>query len=293
MASFDSRYYSQSAERRFFRESINAPLLTREHEYELATRWREQEDVSALHEIITAYTRLVISTATRFRNYGLPIADLIQEGSVGLLQAAARFEPERGVRFSTYASWWIRSAMQDFVLRNWSIVRTGTTASQKSLFFNLRRLRAKIGGADGPLGREGRQRIAAELKVRLRDVEMMEGRLAASDQSLNAPVGENGEHEWQDFIADTRPLPEEIVFKSQDSQSRAVWLDEALHTLSERERIIIGKRRLTDEGMTLAELGRDFGISKERVRQIEHKALEKLRSLMASQVERPGDLMLE
>ena len=293
MASFDSQYYSQSAERRFFRESINAPMLTREHEYELATRWREQEDVSALHEIITAYTRLVISTATRFRNYGLPIADLIQEGSVGLLQAAARFEPERGVRFSTYASWWIRSAMQDFVLRNWSIVRTGTTASQKSLFFNLRRLRAKIGAADGPLGREGRQRIAAELKVRLRDVEMMEGRLAASDQSLNAPVGENGEHEWQDFIADTRPLPEESVFKSEDSQSRAAWLDEALHTLSERERIIIGKRRLTDEGMTLAELGRDFGISKERVRQIEHKALEKLRSLMASQVERPGDLMLE
>ena len=222
MASFDSRYYSQSAERRFFRESINAPMLTREHEYELATRWREQEDVSALHEIITAYTRLVISTATRFRNYGLPIADLIQEGSVGLLQAAARFEPERAVRFSTYASWWIRSAMQDFVLRNWSIVRTGTTASQKSLFFNLRRLRAKIGAADGPLGREGRQRIAAELKVRLRDVEMMEGRLAASDQSLNAPVGENGEHEWQDFIADTRPLPEEIVVKSEDSQSRAV-----------------------------------------------------------------------
>ncbi len=293
MASYDSRYYSHSAERRFFRDSINAPLLTREYELELATRWRDEKDETALHEIITAYTRLVISTATRFRNYGLPIADLIQEGSVGLLQAAARFEPERGVRFSTYASWWIRSAMQDFVLRNWSIVRTGTTASQKSLFFNFRRLRAKIGAADGPLAREGREHIAQELKVRLSDVEMMEGRLAASDQSLNAPVGENGEHEWQDFIADTRPLPEDIVFQHQDSRSRSAWLYEALHELSERERIIIGKRRLSDDGITLAELGRDFGISKERVRQIEHKALEKLRALMASQVERPGDLILE
>ena len=293
MASFDSRYYSHSAERRFFRDSINAPLLTREHEHELATRWRDEQDETALHEIITAYTRLVISTATRFRNYGLPIADLIQEGSVGLLQAAARFEPERGVRFSTYASWWIRSAMQDFVLRNWSIVRTGTTASQKSLFFNFRRLRAKIGAADGPLAREGREQIAQELKVRLSDVEMMEGRLTASDQSLNAPVGENGEHEWQDFIADTRPLPEEIVFKNEDSRSRSAWLYQALRELSERERIIIGKRRLSDDGITLAELGRDFGISKERVRQIEHKALEKLRTLMACRVERPGDLMLE
>ena len=293
MASFDSRYYSQNAERRFFRDSINAPLLTREHEVELATRWRDEKDETALHEIITAYTRLVISTAKRFRNYGLPIADLIQEGSVGLLQAAARFEPERGVRFSTYASWWIRSAMQDFVLRNWSIVRTGTTAAQKSLFFNFRRLRAKIGATDGPLAREGREQIAAELKVRLSDVEMMEGRLTASDQSLNAPVGENGENEWQDFIVDTRPLPEEIVFRHQDSLSRSAWLYEALHELSERERIIIGKRRLSDDGATLAELGRDFGISKERVRQIEHKALEKLRSLMACRVEQPGDLMLE
>ena len=145
----------------------------------------------------------------RFRNYGLPVADLIQEGCIGLLQAAGRFEPEREVRFSTYAIWWIRAAMQDYVLRNWSIVRTGTTAAQKSLFFNLRRLRNKIDRVDGPLRREGRERIASELRVRLKDVEMMEGRLSASDQSLNAPMGENGEAEWQDFIVDTRPLPEE------------------------------------------------------------------------------------
>ena len=293
MAHLDRTYQSQSAERRFFRDSINAPLLTRGHEHELAVRWREQEDESALHEITFAYTRLVISMAKRFRNYDLPVADLIQEGSVGLLQAAARFEPERGVRFSTYASWWIRSAMQDFVLRNWSIVRTGTTAAQKSLFFNFRRLRAKIGAADGPLPRAGRENIAAELNVRLQDVEMMEGRLTASDQSLNAPIGENGENERQDFLIDSRPLPEEIVFRNLDSRSRRTWLHEALCTLSERERTIIDKRRLSEDSVTLAELGRDFGISKERVRQIEHKALKKLRTLMACRVERPGDLMLE
>ena len=291
MPAYDSNQNTQRAERRFFTESINAPLLTREHERELATRWRNEDDEAALHEIVFAYSRLVISTAMRFRNYGLLVADLVQEGSIGLLQAAARFEPERQVRFSTYASWWIRAAMQDFVLRNWSIVRTGTTAAQKSLFFNFRRLRAKIDRVDGPLRREGRERIASELKVKLKDVEMMESRLSASDQSLNAPVGENGEGKWQDFIADTRPLPEETVFEQVDSKSRSDWLYEALDSLSERERIIIGKRRLRDETVTLAELGRDLGISKERVRQIEHKALEKLRALLVCRVERPGDLI--
>ncbi len=288
-----NNYHAQRAEQRFFAEAINAPLLSREHEYELATRWREEDDEAALHEIVAAYSRLVISTAMRFRNYGLPVADLIQEGSVGLLQAAARFEPERKLRFSTYASWWIRAAMQDYVLRNWSIVRTGTTAAQKSLFFNFRRLRAKIDHVDGPLRREGRERIAHELRVHTRDVEMMEERLSGSDQSLNAPVGETGEGEWQDFIADTRPLPEDTVFARIDAGSRATWLHEALGELSEREQIIIGKRRLRDESVTLAELGRDLGISKERVRQIEHKALQKLRALLTDRVERPGDLILE
>ena len=293
MPAYNSNHHTQRAERRFFSESINAPLLTREHEYELAIRWRDEDDEAALHEIVFAYSRLVISTAMRFRNYGLPVADLIQEGSIGLLQAAARFEPERQLRFSTYANWWIRAAMQDFVLRNWSIVRTGTTAAQKSLFFNFRRLRNKIDRVDGSLRREGRERIASELRVNLKDVEMMEGRLSASDQSLNAPMGENGEAEWQDFIVDTRPLPEETVFEHVDGMSRTAWLYEALDSLSERERIIIGKRRLRDETVTLAELGRDLGISKERVRQIEHKALEKLRALMACRVERPGDLIFE
>jgi RNA polymerase sigma-32 factor len=285
-------YDSWQADRRFIKASIRVPLLTREREFELARRWRQMDDEDALHELVTAYTRLVISTASRFRNYGLPVADLIQEGSIGLMQAAARFEPEREIRFSTYASWWIRSAMQDYILRNWSIVRTGTTAAQKSLFFNFRRLRAKIDSAAlGPLSLEHKESIADELRVSLRDVEMMEGRLAASDQSLNANVGENGEDEWQDFIADDRPLPEQFVLGLVDREIRSTWLGEAMDSLSDRERTIISERRLKDDVVTLEELGKELGISKERVRQIEHKALEKLRGLLSRQVDNVMDMI--
>src|SRR3954466_8425422 len=173
---------AQRANQRLIRESMNAPLLTRQHELDLARRWRYQSDERALHELIKSYMRLVISTASRFRNYGLPLSDLVQEGVVGLMQAAARFEPERDVRFSTYAAWWIRSAMQDYILRNWSIVRTGTTAAQKSLFFNLRRLRARIEDASGSgaLTPAGRQKIADELRVEVAEVESMEMRLASA-----------------------------------------------------------------------------------------------------------------
>src|SRR5882757_352931 len=182
---------TQRANLKFIKASMSEPLLSRETEFELARRWRQDHDEPSLHSLVRAYTRLVIATASRFRNYGLPIGDLVQEGNVGLMQAAARFEHDREVRFSTYAAWWIRSAMQDYVLRNWSIVRTGTTAAQKSLFFNLRRLRAKIEDFSGrPLTHEGRLKIAAELNVELTDVEAMEMRLGAADQSLNAPVGE-------------------------------------------------------------------------------------------------------
>ena len=190
---------------------MSAALLTREREQDLARRWRGAGDEAALHELVLAYMRLVISTATRFRNYGLPMSDLVQEGAVGLMQAAARFEPEREVRFSTYAAWWIRSAMQDYILRNWSVVRTGTTAAQKALFFNLRRLRAKIEDGGGALDDRGRALIAQELSVNLADVEAMEIRLSGADQSLNAPIGADGEDQWQDFLADQRPTPEESV----------------------------------------------------------------------------------
>ncbi|MGB0822709.1 MAG: sigma-70 family RNA polymerase sigma factor, partial [Alphaproteobacteria bacterium] len=188
--------YEDSETRRaniaFIKRSMETPLLTREHEYALARAWRDECNDAALHELINAYNRLVVSTAGRFKNYGLPVGDLIQEGVVGLLHAANRFEPDRDVRFSTYASWWIRSAMQDFILRNWSIVRTGTTASQKSLFFNLRRLRSKIEESTGEqLNQDGRVKIAETLGVPLRDVEAMEGRLSAADGSLNAVIGED------------------------------------------------------------------------------------------------------
>jgi RNA polymerase sigma-32 factor len=226
----------------------------------------------------------VIKLASRFRNYGLAMSDLVQEGNIGLLQAAARFEPEREVRFSTYAAWWIRSAMQDFVLRNWSIVRTGTTAAQKSLFFNLRRMRAKHADeVDGWLSEAAKERISGELRVRVNDVEDMEMRLSGSDQSLNAAVSDASEDEWQDFMSDERPTPEEDVQELHDAATRSRWLAAALEGLTEREQIIIRERRLREEVVTLEDLGKKLGISKERVRQVEHKALQKLRVLMTRQ----------
>jgi RNA polymerase sigma-32 factor len=279
---------SFTVNREFIRESMSAALLSRERELWLARLWRDEGDEAALHELVMAYMRLVISTAARFRNYGLPMNDLVQEGATGLMQAAARFEPEREVRFSTYAAWWIRSAMQDYILRNWSVVRTGTTAAQKALFFNLRRLRAKIGdGSGGPLDDAGRAFIASELSVNTDEVEAMEMRLAGGDQSLNATISPTGEDEWQDFLADERPTPEETVMFARDSRTRSIWLAQALAELTDREQTIIKERRLRDDARTLEELGRDLGISKERVRQIEHRALEKLKiSLLERSVER-------
>ncbi len=281
------------ANRRLVRESMSAPLLTREHELALARRWRHDQDENALHELVTAYMRLVISTAGRFKNYGLPMGDLVQEGVVGLMQAAARFEPERDVRFSTYAAWWIRSAMQDFILRNWSVVRTGTTAAQKSLFFNLRRLRAKLDdGRNAMLGHEGRVWIAEELGVNVRDVEAMETRLTGGDQSLNATISAQGEDAWQDFLADERPTPEEVVGNSHNSRTRSRWLASSLAELNDRERTIIRERRLREDGRTLEELGVRLGISKERVRQIEHRALLKLKAALLRHIKDPAETSL-
>ena len=275
---------TQKANRRYINRSMKAALLTREREFELAKRWRDDQDEDALHELVNAYGRLVIKLASRFRNYGLPMSDLVQEGNIGLLQAAARFEPEREVRFSTYAAWWIRSAMQDFVLRNWSIVRTGTTAAQKSLFFNLRRMRAKHADeVDGWLSGNAKDKIADELHVRITDIEDMEMRLSGSDQSLNAAVSEASEDEWQDFMSDDRPTPEEEIQGSHDGRTRSKWLASALEELTDRERTIIHERRLRDDSVTLEELGKKLGISKERVRQIEHKALQKLRASVTRQ----------
>ena len=285
---------TQRANLDYIKTSMKEPLLERDNEFELARLWREENDEIALHTLVRSYMRLVVSTAGRFRNYGLPMGDLVQEGNVGLMQAAARFDPLREVRFSTYATWWIRSAMQDYVLRNWSIVRTGTTAAQKSLFFNLRRLRARIEDVTGSrLGDEGRKSIATQLKVNITEVESMETRLGAHDQSLNAPLTETSEDDWQDFLPDERPNPEDVAIGMRDGATRSRWLAEALGELSPREQIIIRQRRLTDEGATLEELGRELGVSKERVRQLESRALSKLRDSIGRRVENPQDLLLE
>ncbi len=290
---FADRGTTEQANRKIIRDSMNTPLLSREHELELARAWRNEGDEAALHELIKAYMRLVVSAASRFKNYGLPMSDLIQEGVVGLMQAAARFEPERDVRFSTYATWWIRSAMQDYILRNWSVVRTGTTAAQKSLFFNLRRLRAKIDdGLGGSLTEEGRASIAETLSVSVGEVTAMEMRLMGGDQSLNATISVTGEDVWQDFLADERPNPEDVVSDRHDSKARTAWLRESLKELNDRERTIIRERRLREDGRTLEELGRRLGISKERVRQIEHRALQKLKVALMRKVKEPGDELL-
>ncbi len=283
---------TQKANLSYIRKSMAEPILEKDHELELAKRWRDKGDEKALHELVSSYTRLVVSAAAKFRNYGLPMGDLIQEGNIGLMQAAARFEPERELRFSTYATWWIRSAMQDYILRNWSIVRTGTTAAQKSLFFNLRRLRAKIerdNGTEG-LGDKGRAKIAKDLQVSLKDVQEMEGRLSGADSSLNAMVSEDGEEEWQNFLKDDRPNPEDIVMGMKDAKTRSKWLEEALGTLSDREQKIIRDRHLQYETVTLEDLGNELGVSKERVRQLEARAMEKLKASMIDKIGSRDDL---
>ncbi len=272
---------NNSSDRQFVRTAMKVALLEPAHEASLARRWREQNDEAALHELTTAYMRLVIAMASKFRHYGLPMADLVSEGNVGLMQAAARFEPEREVRFSTYASWWIRSSIQDYVLRNWSIVRTGTTSAQKSLFFNLRRLRARIADTgDGIMSVENREWVANHLGVPVRDVETMASRLSGADRSLNAPLSIDGDGEWQDMIADEAALPEQLVMVEHDTAKRRHWIAEALKALNPREMHIISKRRLAEESMTLEALGAELGVSKERVRQIEHQALGKLRKAL-------------
>lgn len=263
----------------------SAPFLEREEERDLAVRWKEKRDERALHKLTQAHMRLVIALAVRFRHYGLPIADLIQEGHVGLLEAAARFDPEREVRFSTYATWWIRAAIQDYILRNWSIVRGGTSSAQKALFFNLRRLRAQLANSGGGTAVVF-DRIAETLGVSRRDVEFMDSRLSVPDMSLNAPVADGDPSmpsQRMDFLPDDGPLPDEIVAGNIDADRRSGWLADAMAGLSQRELDILKERRLTENGATLESLGDRLGISKERVRQIENRALEKLRRALMDQ----------
>jgi len=273
------------------RRAMKTPLLDREREHALAEAWRRTGDQTALGELVGAYGRMVVSMALKFRHYGLPVGDLIQEGNIGLMQAAQRFEASRDVRFATYAQWWVRAAIQDFVLRNWSIVRTGTTSAHKSLFFNLRRLRAKLDDPSSErMTHAQRTQIANALRVNLSDVEDMEGRLSAGDRSLDAPVGEDSETAWVSSLVDARPTPEEATMSLHDTAARANLLREALGDLSPRERAVVEARRLAEESLTLEALGDRLGISKERVRQIEHRALAKLKAAVEKRVADPSDL---
>lgn len=283
---------TQAANLDYIRTAMDAPMLERGHEQALARRWLAHKDEKALHELVTAHNRLVVALASKFRHYGLPLGDLIQEGSIGLMMAANKFEPDRDIRFSTYATWWIRSTIQDYILRNWSIVRTGTTSAQKSLFFNLRRLRAKIEGQNGAdmNGDDKRTQIAKELQVPLKDVEEMEQRMNGGDKSLNAAVSMDSDEDWMALLPDDRPNPEDIVVGMKDAKTRSLWLAEALGELSDRERTIIHKRHLVHSGetVTLEELGASLGISKERVRQLEQRAMARLKTSITRHVDDAG-----
>ncbi len=282
----NSKNYSdadKSLGRNMMRSAMQAPYLERQKEHDLALRWKDKRDDEAMHQIAAAHMRLVIAIANRFKRFKMPLGDLVQEGYVGLLEAAARFEPDREVRFSTYATWWIRASIQDYILRNWSIVRGGTSSSQKALFFNLRRLRAKLVQDDSALSKQDIFRtIAEKLGVSVHDVETMDFRFSSSDNSLSVSVSENSDNSIakMDALVDDSPLPDALIEQAIDSQRRTQWLYDALQILNERELEIIRFRRLNEEGATLEVLGEKLGISKERVRQIEARALQKLRSAL-------------
>ncbi|WP_114965825.1 RNA polymerase factor sigma-32 [Alkalilacustris brevis] len=276
------------SDREFSRKAMKAELLDAETERELAYAWRDRRDEAALHRLITAYMRLAISMAAKFRRYGAPMNELIQEASLGLMKAADKFDPDRGVRFSTYAVWWIKASVQDYVMRNWSMVRTGSTSSQKSLFFNMRRVQAKIERealARGETldGHQLREMIAHEVGVPLHDVEMMEGRLAGIDYSLDATqsTDEDG-RAWIDLLEDDAPQAAQTVARDHDSAQLRDWLIDAICTLNPRERFILRERKLREDPRTLESLGQELNLSKERVRQLEAAAFVKMRKALES-----------
>ncbi len=288
---YDSK--TRDLDQSFIRQAFAEPVLSRDDEIALISAWLDHQDEGALHRLISAHHRLAISLATKFRNYGLPMNDLIQEGVLGLMEAAKRFDRSHQVRFATYATWWIRAQMQDYILRNWSIVRTGTTSAQKALFFNLRRLRARIDNAarhQEYLDDTATAEIAQKLHVSVKDVQSMEQRLNGGDLSLNAVMGPEGDDEYIALLPDSRPNPEDIVISMKDAKVRSQWLANALSTLTDREKTIIQKRHLAPRALTLEDLGITLGVSKERVRQLEHRALEKMKSHLASNVLERADL---
>ncbi|MDB3953380.1 RNA polymerase sigma factor RpoH [Alphaproteobacteria bacterium] len=269
---------------RYLQQIRQFPMLEKGEEYMLAKRWREHEDTEAAHKMVTSHLRLVAKIAMGYRGYGLPVSDLISEGNVGLMQAVKRFEPERGFRLATYAMWWIRASMQEYILRSWSLVKMGTTAAQKKLFFNLRKMKNKLEAfEEGDLSPEHVEHISTELKVPEKDVISMNQRLAAHDHSLNAPLKIDGEGEWQDWLEDETESHEIQIAEAQELDKRRDMLTNAMALLNEREKRIITMRRLEEDAMTLEELSQEYGISRERVRQIEVRAFEKLQKAIQTQ----------
>ncbi|WP_198669038.1 RNA polymerase sigma factor RpoH [Elioraea thermophila] len=271
---------------RYLQEIRKFPMLTAEEETALARRWRDHGDLEAAHKLVTSHLRLVAKIAMGYRGYGLPLGELISEGNVGMMQAVKRFDPDRGFRLATYAMWWIRAAIQEYILHSWSLVKMGTTAAQKKLFFNLRRLKGQMQAIeDGDLKPEQVAKIARALDVPEQDVIQMNRRLSAPDHSLNAPLRADSEGEWQDWLVDESGNHEERFAEDEDLGQRRALLDKALATLNERERHIFIERRLKDEPTTLEDLSQQYGISRERVRQIEVRAFEKVQKAMKAQME--------
>ncbi len=277
---------SESGLARYLAEIRKFPMLEPQEEYMLAKRWREHEDPLAAQKLVTSHLRLVAKIAMGYRGYGLPIGEIVSEGNVGLMQAVKRFEPERGFRLATYAMWWIRASIQEYILRSWSLVKMGTTANQKKLFFNLRKAKSRISAfEEGDLKPENVAAIATRLGVTQQDVVEMNRRMGG-DSSLNAPLREEGEGEWQDWLVDDSADQEHLLVDQEEASNRQLALRSALDVLNPRERRIFEARRLAEDPITLEELSEEFAVSRERVRQIEVRAFEKVQSAVRAGVAR-------
>jgi RNA polymerase sigma-32 factor len=268
---------------RYLQEIRKFPMLEPDEEYMLAKRWREHDDSEAAHRLVTSHLRLVAKIAMGYRGYGLPVSELISEGNVGMMQAVKRFDPDRGFRLATYAMWWIRASIQEYILHSWSLVKMGTTAAQKKLFFNLRKIKGQLQAIEeGDMSPENVKAVADRLNVPEADVVSMNRRLASQDHSLNAPLKIDGDGEWQDWLVDETESQEIALADRQELGKRQKLLSQALSSLNERERHILTQRRLREEPTTLEDLSQEYGISRERVRQIEVRAFQKLQKSMRS-----------
>ena len=288
MANSSARIPTISAEgnlSRYLQDIRKFPMLTPDEEYMLARRWADHGDTEAAHKLVTSHLRLVAKIAMGYRGYGLPVAELISEGNVGMMQAVKRFDPERGFRLATYAMWWIRASIQEYILHSWSLVKIGTTAAQKKLFFNLRKLKGQLQAIeDGDMSPENVSAIARQLDVPEQDVINMNRRLTSPDHSLNAPLRVDGEGEWQDWLVDEDQDQERDYAENEELELRRRLLMKGMECLNEREQHILTERRLSDEPKTLEELSQEYGVSRERVRQIEVRAFEKLQKAVRNSV---------